>query len=185
MELENLDLFLSFLDQNLKREAYDADAYLEKLIIHWGETGLTTFSLDADETRSGQAETIAYAVRTRYFIKENGQEIPIEDLSEGYDLYRPVLCFTAGQAAPEQPEPPAPHTALNPLHLIRHKSGIPLRTVSEHTGIAPEELLQYEENGYPLETLPLGTAAAIAKALHVHAEDLLSCAPTMPAGRKK
>lgn len=185
MEIENIELFLSFLDKNLKNTPYDADAYLEKLIIHWGETGLTAYSLNGDETRSGQAETIAYAVDTRYFIKEGDREIPIEDLSEGYDLYRPVLRFTGEAPAPEPSESPVPHAALNPLHLIRHKSGIPLRTVSEHTGIAPEELLRYEENGYPLETLPLGTAAAIAKALHVHAEDLLSCGPTMPAGRKK
>ena len=62
---------------------------------------------------------------------------------------------------------------MNPLHLIRHKAGRTLRSVSDATGIAPEELLRYEEPGYPLEALPLGTAAAIAKALRVHAEDLL------------
>ena len=184
MEVENLDLFLSFLKENLKAEEYDPDAYLEKLIIHWGETGRTSFSLNAEETRSGAAATIGYEVRTLYFIRENGQEIPVEDLSEGYDIYRPVLRFSDAPASAAPEDKAAPHSAMNPLHLIRHKAGRTLRSVSDATGIAPEELLRYEEPGYPLEALPLGTAAAIAKALRVHAEDLLSCGPTMPAGRR-
>ena len=56
MEVENLNLFLSFLKENLKAEEYDPDAYLEKLIIHWGETGRTSFSLNAEETRSGMSQ---------------------------------------------------------------------------------------------------------------------------------
>ena len=50
MEVEHAELFVSFLRRCLKTPPEDPDAYLERLIIHWGETGRETFSLGAEET---------------------------------------------------------------------------------------------------------------------------------------
>ncbi len=181
MEIEHAELFASFLRQHLKTAPQDIDAYLEQLIIHWGETGEETFSLHPEETVSGKAETIAFSVKNRYFIRENGQETPVEDLSEGYDLYRPVLEFTSDQSTTPAAVPPPAH--LNPIGLIRYKSGQTLKSVAAASGIRAETLLEYEKPGYPIASIPLGEAAALAKALNVHAEDLLSLAPTAPRGR--
>lgn len=181
MELENEELFTAFLTHYLKDAAFDADAYLEQLIIHWGETGETTFTLNPEETASGLAETIPFSVKTRYFIRENGAEVPVDDPDEGFDTYRPVLCFTTAEAV-ETPAPaePVPHSALNPLTLIRHRAGRTRRTLALLSGVSEETLERYEQPGFDLGQLPLATADAIAKALNVHAEDLLSCAPTAP-----
>lgn len=181
MEIENETLFQSFLSKHLAGTDYDADAYLERLIIHWGETGEEAFSLPAEETASGKTETIVFSVKTRYFIKEGGQEIPVEDLSAGYDIYRPVLVFNSDEAV--EVTPTAPQSFLNPLALIRHRAGRTLKSVSDASGVSAETLLEYEKPGYDMSSIPLGTAAAIAKALGVHAEALLSCAPTSPCSR--
>lgn len=182
MEIINEELFTAFLKRHLKQADFDADAYLEKLIIHWGESGEERFTLRADETRSGAPAAIAFAAKTRYYIRENGQEIPVEDLDEGYDIYRPVLEFLPGEAEPEaeeaQPLPP-----LSPLELLRYKAGKSLREVSLLSGVSEEELARYEVPGYDMGSIPLATAAAITKALNVHAEALLSCAPAAPRGR--
>ena len=140
MERENEELFTAFLTHHLKDAAFDADAYLEQLIIHWGETGETTFTLNPEETASGLAETIPFSVKTRYFIRENGAEVPV----------------------------------------IRHRAGRTRRTLALLSGVSEETLERYEQPGFDLGQLPLATADAIAKALNVHAEDLLSCAPTAP-----
>lgn len=178
MELLNTELFFSFLEKNLKNPAFDADAYLEKLIIHWGETGETTFTLPAEETVSGTDVAIAFAAKTRYFIRENGQEIPVEDLENGYDIYRPVLEFTSAEAVVPIEIPV--QAQMNPIALIRHKSGKSLGLISKLSAISPEKLLAYEKPGYDIGSIPLSEAAAISKALNVHAEDLLTIAPTAP-----
>lgn len=178
MEIIHSELFNAFLDKHLRADTYDPEAYLEKLIIHWGETGKEFFTIPAEETVSGKAETIAFSVKMRYYIFENGEMLPIEDLSEGYDLYRPVLQFTSSEPIEPTEIPPAAH--LNPIALLRHKSGKTLRSVCDATDIAPETMLEYEKPGFNTGSLPLSTAAAIAKALGVHAEALLSCAPAMP-----
>lgn len=183
MELVNTERFLSFLKKNLKDPSFDADAYLERLIIHWGETGETTFTLPAEETLSGSEVTIAFSAKTRYFIRENGQEIPVEDLDEGYDTYRPVLEFTSDEPVIPVEIPAQAH--LNPMALIRHKSGKSLGLIAKLSGIRPEQLLAYEQPGYDMGSIPLADAAAISKALNVHAEDLLSFAPTAPRSLRK
>ena len=181
MEVEHAELFVSFLRRCLKTPPEDPDAYLEQLIIHWGETGRETFSLGAEETASGAPETIAFSVYNRYFIRQDGREIPVEDLSEGYDLYRPVLRFTSDASVP--PEDSAVPAHLNPIGLIRHRSGRTLRSVAQASGVDARKLIEYEKPGYPVASIPLGEAAAIARALNVHAENLLSCGPTAPRGR--
>ncbi len=228
IEINNSELFHQFLEKHLKAATYDGDAYLEKLIIHWGETGEKYFTLPAEETVSGQEETIAFSAKTRYYIREGGKEIPIDDLSEGYDVekyftlpaeetvsgqeetiafsaktryyireggkeipiddlsegydvYRPVLEFTSAEAV--IPETLAPSATLNPIALLRHKSGRTLKAVCATSGLSPETLLEYEKPGFNVGQLPLATAAAIAKALGVHAEALLSCGPAMPRNR--
>ena len=170
MEFEQLERFTAFLKENLSTPDFDEDAYLERLIIHWGETGALRFTLSAEETVSGAPAHIAY------------KEIPVEDLDQGYDLYRPVLRFLGPAETPEE-ESSTGGRALNPIALIRHKSGKTLKSVSALSGIDPERILSYEKPDYDIGSLPLSTAAALAKALNVHAEDLLSCAPTMPRGR--
>lgn len=181
MEINNSELFNTFLEKHLKADTYDSDAYLEKLIIHWGETGEEHFTLPAEETVSGAEETIAFSVRNRYYIFEGKKEVPVEDLSEGYDIYRPVLEFTSAESV--VPEEISPTALLNPIALLRHKSGRTLSTVSAVSGLTPETLLEYEKPGFNVGQLPLSTAAAIAKALGVHAEALLSCGPAMPSNR--
>ena len=182
MEFEQLERFTAFLKENLSTPDFDEDAYLERLIIHWGETGALRFTLSAEETVSGAPAHIAYTVDNRYFIREDGKEIPVEDLDQGYDLYRPVLRFLGPAETPEE-ESSTGGRALNPIALIRHKSGKTLKSVSALSGIDPERILSYEKPDYDIGSLPLSTAAALAKALNVHAEDLLACAPTMPRGR--
>ena len=181
IEINNSELFHQFLEKHLKAATYDSDAYLEKLIIHWGETSEKYFTLPAEETVSGREETIAFSAKTRYYIREGGKEIPIDDLSEGYDVYRPVLEFTSAEAV--IPEVSAPSATLNPIALLRHKSGRTLKAVCAASGLSPETLLEYEKPGFDVGQLPLATAAAIAKALGVHAEALLSCGPAMPRNR--
>lgn len=182
MEFEQLERFTAFLKENLSAPDFDEDAYLERLIIHWGETGALHFTLSAEETVSGAPSHIAYTVDNRYFIREDGKEIPVENLDQGYDLYRPVLRFLGPTETPEE-ESAIVGRALNPIALIRHKSGKTLKSVSALSGIDPEIILSYEKPDCDIGSLPLATAAALAKALNVHAEDLLSCAPTMPRGR--
>lgn len=182
MEIINEELFTAFLQRHLKHADFDADAYLEKLIIHWGESGAEQFTLPPEETRSGHRATIAYAVKTRYFIRENGAEIPVEDLEEGYDIYRPALEFLPGEV--EEPvEEAAQMPPLSPLELLRYRAGKSLREVSLRTGVSEEELMRYEAPDFDTGSLPLATADAIARALNVHAEALLSCAPAAPRGR--
>ena len=53
MEFEQLERFTAFLKENLSTPDFDEDAYLERLIIHWGETGALRFTLSAEETVSG------------------------------------------------------------------------------------------------------------------------------------
>ena len=183
MELQNPELFLSFLKKNLNSADFDGDAYLEKLIIHWGETGEASFTLDAGETLSGQPETIAFCVDTIYYIREGREKVIIEDLSEGYDGYDFRLRFTSDASV--IPEDIPIDRKISPLGLIRHKSGKTLRSISEVTGIDPETLLAYEQPTFDIGSLPLHTAADIAKALNVHAEDLLHCAPTAPRSLRK
>lgn len=178
MELLNTELFFSFLKKNLKESSFDMDTYLEKLIIHWGETGETTFTLPAEETVSQADVSIAFHAKSHYFIFENGQEVPVENLENGYDIYRPVLEFTSDEAVVPTEIPAQAH--LNPMALIRHKSGKSLGLVAKLSGISPEKLLAYEQPGFDLGTLPLSEAALISKALNVHAEDLLTIAPTAP-----
>ena len=45
MEFEQLERFTAFLKENLSAPDFDEDAYLERLIIHWGETGALHFTL--------------------------------------------------------------------------------------------------------------------------------------------
>ena len=181
IEVQHSELFRAFLQKHLREKNFDGDAYLEKLIIHWGETGETFFALPPEETVSGEEVCLPFSVQSRYYIREGGQEIPVEDPEEGYDLFRPVLVFTTGEAAPRREEIPV--GKLNPIALLRHKTGRTLHAVSDATGIAPEELLRYEAQEFDVGQLPLATAAAIAKALGVHAEALLTCGPAMPLSR--
>ncbi len=184
MEIEHIEVLSSFLKVNLKALDFDEDAYLEKLIIHWGETGEETFTLAADETTSGKPEAIAFSVKTKYFIRENGEEIPIEDLSEGFDTYRPVLCFDAAAIPAAVPAPAVPpHAPINPMEVLRYKCGKSLKDVSALSGVSVEQLKKYETPGYDMASIPLGTASAISKALNVHAEALLTCAPALPRSR--
>ena len=178
MEINNSALFNAFLEKHLRADTYDMDAYLEKLIIHWGETGEEQFTLSAEETLSGKAETIAFSVKTRYYIYEDGKEVPVEDLSGGYDIYRPVLQFFSSETV--EPVEIPPTATLNPIALLRHKSGRTLKSICAATNLTPEALLEYEKPGFDVGQLPLSTAASIAKALGVHAEALLSCGPAMP-----
>ena len=85
MEFEQLERFTAFLKENLSTPDFDEDAYLERLIIHWGETGALRFTLSAEETVSGAPAHIAYTVDNRYFIREDGKEIPVEDLDQAME----------------------------------------------------------------------------------------------------
>ena len=185
MEIEHLDVFSAFLKQNLKTSDYDEDAYLEKLIIHWGETGETTYLLPAEETVSGQPEVIQFSTKTKYFIRENGEEIEVEDLDEGYDVYRPILVFDPDALPAPLPEeqPVPPHSAINPMEVLMYKCGKSLKDVAAVTSIPTETLEAYMTAGYDMASIPLGQADAIAKVLNVHAEALLSCAPAAPRRR--
>ncbi len=183
MEIEHIEVLSSFFKANLKALDFDEDAYLEKLIIHWGETGEETFTLPADETISGKPEAIAFSVKNRYFIRENGEEIPIEDLSEGFDTYRPVLCFDKQAIPAPIPNTTSPHAPINPMEVLRYKCGKSLKDVSAASGVSIEQLQEYETPGYDMASIPLGTASAISKALNVHAEALLTCAPALPRNR--
>lgn len=181
MEIINLSCFETFLREQLKDPEHDPDAYLEQLIIHWGETGSETFTLPPEATKSGTGASISYTAENRYFIRENGKEIPVEDLSEGYDVYYPVLVFhDSGAASAAAAEPAPAPVLLNPLVLLRHKSGHSRKALALLSGVEEEKLAQYEKPGYDMRTIPLGEASDITKALNVHAEALLSCAPAAP-----
>ena len=181
MEVINLSCFETFLREQLKDPEPDTDAYLEQLIIHWGETGAETFTLPPEATRSGTGASLSYTAEARYFIREGGKEIPVEDLSEGYDVYYPVLVFhDSGSASVPAAEPAPAPVLLNPLALLRHKSGRSRKTLALLSGVAEEKLAQYEQPDYDMRTIPLGEASDITKALNVHAEALLSCAPAAP-----
>jgi hypothetical protein len=178
IELEHEEHFRSFLQKHLKAREFDFDAYLERLITHWGETGEEVFTLPPEETASGEAVSLSFAVGRRYFIREGKKLVPVENLDEGYDTYLPVLSFPTDTAA--EPEETAPAPLLNPMALLRHRAGKSLRDVAERTGIEPETLIAYEQPGRDMGQMPLGDASKIAKALGVHAEALLTCAPAEP-----
>ena len=71
----------------------------------------------------------------------------MEDLSEGYDLYRPVLRFTSDASVP--PEDSAVPAHLNPIGLIRHRSGRTLRSVAQASGVDARKLIEYEKPRLP------------------------------------
>lgn len=182
MEVINTSYFEAFLNEQLAEPHHDTDAYLERLIIHWGETGETSFTLPPEDTKSGTGASITFTAERRYFIREGGRDVPVEDLSEGYDVYYPVLVFhDSGSASPAAAKKDAPaQTLLNPLALLRHKSGRSLKALALISGVGEEKLARYEQPNYDMRSIPLGEASDITKALNVHAEALLTCAPAAP-----
>lgn len=69
--------FKEFLDNNVKAEVYNFDAYLDDLTTQYGNTGSTQYELSSSESKSGNPELFDYELEE--LQNETGYGIVDED----------------------------------------------------------------------------------------------------------